>query len=174
MEEQHKPEVKDRVIHIGRVVKVVKGGRRFSFNALAVAGDGNGSIGWGLGKANEVPEAIRKATAAARKKLYPVNIHNNTIPHDAIYKFGSSKVMMYPAPEGVGIIAGGAVRAVMELAGVQDVVTKCHGSTNPHNVLKAAIGCLRSLDKVGEIFARRGKEAPELSQHQNNETGAAV
>ncbi len=120
---EQKQEVQDRVIHIGRVVKVVKGGRRFSFNALVVAGDGLGSVGWGLGKANEVPEAIRKASSAARKSMFQVFLKGTTIPHDVVCKYGACKVMMLPAKEGVGIIAGGPLRAVMELAGIQDIVS---------------------------------------------------
>ena len=158
--EETKSEIQERVIHIGRVVKVVKGGRRFSFNALVVAGDGKGKIGWGMGKANEVPEAIRKGSVAARKKFLKINLANFTIPHEVKVKFGSCKMMIHPAKEGVGIIAGGALRAVMELVGIKDVVAKCHGSTNPHNVLKASIECLKQLRVPEVIFARRGKEFP--------------
>jgi small subunit ribosomal protein S5 len=162
------PEVQDRVVHIGRVVKVVKGGRRFSFNALVVSGDGTGSIGYGLGKASEVPEAIRKGASAARKSVVNVTLVDGTLPYPINVKFGASKVMLHPAKKGVGIIAGGCVRAVMELAGVQDVVAKCHGSSNPHNLLKATFSGLTGLKSKNEILARRGmfveEEVPESKE----------
>lgn len=153
------PEIQDRVVHIGRVVKVVKGGRRFSFNALVVCGDGAGHVGYGLGKASEVPEAIGKAAAAARKNLITAPIVDRTIPHPVSVKFGASKVIMLPAKKGAGIIAGGCVRAVVELAGYQDVVAKCHGSSNPHNLLKAAFNGLRDLNDERQVRLRRGLEA---------------
>lgn len=170
MAEEAKQDIQDRVIHIGRVVKVVKGGRRFSFNALVVAGDGLGKIGWGLGKANEVPEAIRKASTAARKHMFQIHLKGNTISHDIVCKFGACKVMMNRAKEGVGIIAGGPLRAVMELAGVKDVVSKCHGSTNPHNVLKATFACLETLQSADSIYERRGKEMPSETEGDETQT----
>lgn len=152
------PEIQDRVVHIGRVVKVVKGGRRFSFNALVVCGDGLGHVGYGLGKASEVPEAIRKGVAAARKNMITVPLIGGTIPHPISLKFGASKVIMLPAKPGKGIIAGGCVRAVVELAGYQDAVTKCHGSSNPHNLLKATFQGLRSFSDEKQVKLRRGLE----------------
>ena len=152
----------DKVVHISRVAKVVKGGRRFSFSAIVVVGDGQGSVGAGLGKANEVPEAIRKGVELAKKGMFQVPLLNNTIPYEVLGKFGAASVMLKPASEGTGVIAGGAVRAIMEAAGVHNILTKCLGSNNPHNVVKATIEGLRSLRSPNEIAKRRGKTMEDI------------
>lgn len=156
-------EFKEKVVHINRVAKVVKGGRRFSFGALVVVGDYNGRVGYGLGKAKEVPEAIRKAIEAAKKALVTVPIVNGTIPFDVQGKYGAGHVLLRPAGEGTGVIAGGGVRAVVELAGIRNVLTKCLGSHNPHNMVKATAAALQELETAEEIATRRGKTIEELT-----------
>lgn len=153
----------DKVVHISRVAKVVKGGRRFSFSAMVVVGDGQGNVGYGLGKAHEVPEAIRKGVEKARKSMIEVPLVDGTIPYQVNGKFGAGSVFLKPAGKGTGVIAGGAVRAVLEAVGIRNILTKCIGTNNPHNVVRATIDGLSRLQSRERVAAKRGIRAEELS-----------
>ena len=161
--QEREKEFEERVVRINRVTKVVKGGRRFRFAALVVIGDGAGKIGCAMGKANEVPEAIDKATARAKKNMFACSLLNTSIPHEVIGKFGRGSGLMMPAAEGTGVIAGGPVRAVMEAVGIKDIRTKSHGTNNPINCVKAAIEGLKNLRTAEQIAAVRGKTVEEIN-----------
>lgn len=156
-------ELIEKIVFINRVAKVVKGGRRFSFSAIVVVGDGNGLVGYGLGKANQVPEAIRKGIEQAKKDMQKVFLTEVSIPHSITGKFKSGSVMLKPASDGTGVIAGGAVRAVLEAAGVQNILTKCLGSNNPHNLVKATLDGLRKLRTAEQIAKLRSLKTSEIA-----------
>ena len=156
------PEFAEKVVYINRVAKVVKGGRRFSFSALVVVGNRNGKVGAGLGKASEVPEAIRKGVEDAKKNLIEVALKDTTIPHEMIGIFGAGRMMLRPAVKGTGVVAGGPARAVLELAGIRDILTKSLGSSNPNNMVRATIVGLSQLKKAEEVAALRGKTVEEI------------
>jgi small subunit ribosomal protein S5 len=155
--------LRDQVVAINRVTKVVKGGKNLSFSALVVVGDQQGHAGFGMGKAREVPMAIRKAIEQAKKNMIKLNLKGSTIPHQVLGRFGSGQVLLKPAPEGTGVIAGGSVRAVMEVAGIQNVLTKSIGTSNPHNVVKATFDALLQLKDAGKVAELRGKPREDLT-----------
>ena len=157
-------DLKDKLVYVGRTAKVVKGGRRFNFSAIVVVGDGNGHVGYGLGKAGEVVDAVSKATEAAKKNVRKVEIQEGTIPHPVTGIFGAAKILLKPATPGTGVIAAGGVRAVLELAGVQNVLTKSLGSSNPHNTVKAALKALTDLENANSVAERRGVSIQKVSR----------
>lgn len=161
-QQREESEFEDKVIHINRCAKVVKGGRRFSFAAIVVVGDKKGQVGVGLGKAGEVPEAIKKAGKQAKKNLMKIAMDGNTIPHEILGHWGASRVLMKPAPEGTGIIASSSVRAILEVAGIQNILTKSIRRDNPHNVVRATLDALKNLRQFNDIAAARGKSVTEI------------
>ena len=163
MEQQNESVMIEKIVALNRVAKVVKGGRRFSFSALVVVGDGNGGVGFGLGKAQEVPEALRKATERARKAMIQIPLIEGTLPYEVLGEFGAGRVLLKPASRGTGIIAGGPVRAVMEAVGVSDVLTKAIGTNNPHNVLRATVEGLASLRSADDVSAIRDRKSTRLN-----------
>lgn len=172
VKEKREEPFQDRVVNISRVAKVVKGGRKFSFSALVVVGDGKDQVGYGLGKANEVPDAIRKGSEHAKKNLIKVHKVEGTIPYEVIGRYGSARVLMYPAKKGKGIIAGGAVRMIVELAGVEDIVCKVHGTRNHQNIVRATINGLEQLRCINDYSSQRGMAPDEVLQSKNQKLRA--